>query len=79
MGVEGGFQGREIGRLLLRSFIDLVESAETEDTISLEVHKNNARAKKLYESVGFQYLTNTEGILENEYGFQPMLYICSIQ
>ncbi len=50
--VARGQQGRGFGRKLLRALLDVAYHQQV-DKIFLEVHASNARARQLYESVGF--------------------------
>lgn len=61
IGVDPGYQGQGIGRLLLGNILFVAD--ELRAPVFLEVRTDNAPARGLYESVGFEAL----GIRKNYY------------
>jgi len=70
IGIAHAYQGRGVGRALMTAGIDFAERWANYGRIELTVHADNARAVKLYESLGFVH----EGRLR-EYSFREGGYV----
>lgn len=70
IGIAHAHQGRGAGRALMAAVIDFAERWANYGRIELTVHADNARAIKLYESLGFEH----EGRLR-EYSFREGGYV----
>lgn len=54
IGIAEPYQGRGVGRALMKTCLDFADHWANYSRVQLTVHADNARAIKLYESLGFQ-------------------------
>ena len=68
--IADAYQGRGVGRALMKACLDFADHWANYSRVALTVHADNARAIKLYESLGFQH----EGRLR-DYSFREGGYV----
>ena len=74
MYVTSAYRGRGIGRLLLSSLIDRLSAFPQISTIRLGVTETQEPARRLYESVGFQVIGQTEeGIVVDDRRYDELI------
>ena len=69
------YQGRGVGRALMTACLDFADHWANYSRVTLTVHADNARAIKLYESLGFQHEGRLRDFSFREGGYVDALFM----
>ena len=73
--ITHGYQGRGVGRALMNACLDYADHWANYARVELTVHADNARAIKLYESLGFQHEGRLRDLSFREGGYVDALFM----
>ena len=71
--ISSAYQGRGVGRALMRACLDFADNWANYARVELTVHADNVRAVKLYESLGFKYEARLRDFSFREGGYVDAL------
>lgn len=73
--IAHAYQGRGVGRALMNACLDFADRWANYSRVTLTVHADNARAIKLYESLGFQHEGRLRDFSFREGGYVDALFM----
>ena len=73
--IAHAYQGRGVGRALMNACLDFADRWANYSRVTLTVHADNARAVKLYESLGFQHEGRLRDFSFREGGYVDALFM----
>ena len=73
--VAEAYQGRGVGRALMNACLDFADQWANYARVELTVHADNARAIKLYESLGFEHEGRLRDFSFREGGYVDALFM----
>ena len=77
--VHDQFQGRGLGRKLLEALVDLADNHLGLTRVELEVRADNARAIKLYETLGFEHEGRKRQAIVRPGGYGDLLVMARLR
>ncbi len=76
--IAEAYQGRGVGRALMNACLDFADNWANYARVELTVHADNARAVKLYESLGFQHEGRLRDYSFREGGYVDALFMARV-
>ena len=76
--IAHAYQGRGVGRALMNACLDFADHWANYSRLTLTVHADNARAIKLYESLGFQHEGRLRDFSFREGGYVDALFMARL-
>ena len=73
--IADAYQGRGVGRALMNACLDFADNWANYARVELTVHADNARAVKLYESLGFEHEGRLRDFSFREGGYVDALFM----
>jgi putative acetyltransferase len=73
--IAEAYQGRGVGRALMNACLDFADRWANYERVELTVHADNARAIKLYESLGFEHEGRLRDFSFREGGYVDALFM----
>ena len=73
--IADAYQGRGVGRALMNACLDFADNWANYARVELTVHSDNARAVKLYESLGFEHEGRLRDFSFREGGYVDALFM----